>query len=246
MSFSLNSCEKLIIALDGMDHSEVLSLLSKLPKLRWVKVGLELFLLMGPEVLQYLQKRNLKVFLDLKFHDIPATMAGACRQAASTGAQLITVHASAGRIALEEANKAAIEGADAVGLPPPTLLGVTVLTSVNKDTFIKEMGAEFSLQKRVEFLAKIAYESGIGGCVCSPLEVRALRRLYPQPFELITPGIRNQENSFDDDQARVMTPGEAVSAGSSRLVVGRPITRAADPESAFNCFIREIEMSQRG
>ena len=125
------SADRLIVALDGMNQFEVFHLVDQLPNLKWVKVGLELFVNAGPEVVTSLRDRGVRVFLDLKFHDIPITMSGACRQAARTGAELITVHACAGIHALKEANIAAFQGAEEAGFPAPTLLGVTVLTSWN-------------------------------------------------------------------------------------------------------------------
>ncbi len=234
------SSENLILALDGMDKFEVFNLINQLPKLRWVKVGLELFLSAGPEVVTNLKDQGLKVFLDLKFHDIPKTMACACKQAAKTGAELITVHACAGIDALKEANDAAVQGASEIGGRPPTLLAVTVLTSWNAQRLASELAINQPLEKRVELLAQIAIDSGIGGCVCSPLEVRALRNLSSDSFELVTPGIRSK--GFDlGDQSRVMTPTEAINAGASRIVIGRPITNASNVIDAFNSFCKELE-----
>ena len=134
-----NPSDKLILALDGMDKSEVFCLINQLPDLKWVKVGLELFVSAGPEVVTFLKEKGVKVFLDLKFHDIPKTMSGACRQAAKTGAELISVHACAGIDALKEANASAIQGASEMGFPKPTLLAVTVLTSWESERFANEL-----------------------------------------------------------------------------------------------------------
>jgi len=232
--------DKLILALDGMNESEVFSLLDKLPDLIWVKVGLELFVSAGPEVVTRLKDKGMKVFLDLKFHDIPKTMSGACRQAAKSGAELISVHACAGIDALKEANASAVQGAFEIGYPSPTLLAVTVLTSWDDERFAKELLIDQSLEKRVQLLAQLAIDSGVGGCVCSPLEVRDLRTFAPRPFELITPGIRPKGLELSD-QARVMTPYEAIEAGASRIVIGRPITKAIDPKNVFNTVCKEIE-----
>ncbi|HJO77859.1 MAG TPA: orotidine-5'-phosphate decarboxylase [Prochlorococcaceae cyanobacterium Fu_MAG_134] len=244
MTLPANPADQLIVALDGMECAEALALTSQLTGLCWVKVGLELFVTAGPEVVAELREQGLRIFLDLKFHDIPATMAGACRRAANLGAELITVHACAGSKALAEAQAAALEGAAAVGLPAPTLLAVTVLTSWDAKRLNDELEIRQSLQTRVERLAELAAKSGLGGCVCSPLELSGLRRLHPQPFELVTPGIRPQGTELGD-QVRVMSPVEALNAGASRLVIGRPITRALDPAEAFARCCLELEQRQR-
>ncbi len=225
--------EKVILALDRMSEEDVLCLIEKLPNLVWVKVGLELFTLLGPQVIYKLRELGKKVFLDLKFHDIPSTMARACYQSAKTGAELITVHACAGKKGLEDSCKLAKQGASEVGLPPPTLLAVTVLTSWEVQSFCQELKINQSLSDRAQLLASLASAAGVGGFICSPLEVSQLRTAFPEPFQLITPGIRSFGVDLDD-QSRVMTPSEAVKAGASKLVVGREVTRASCPEDAFN------------
>ena len=239
MIFSFKPEEKIILALDHMSEVEMLCLLERLPDLVWVKVGLELFTLLGPEVIYKLRDLDKKVFLDLKFHDIPMTMAKACYQAAQTGAELITVHASAGIKGLRESNQSAIEGAQDAGLSPPTLLAVTVLTSWDQEKFTQELSIDQTLSERASFLAKLSVEAGIGGCVCSPREVKILRHAFPEPFQLITPGIRSLGANLDD-QARVMTPFNALNAGSSKLVIGREITRSREPEKVFKKICSEI------
>ena len=239
MIFSFKPEEKLILALDQMSEIEMFCLLDRLPDLVWVKVGLELFTLLGPEVIYKLRDLDKKVFLDLKFHDIPMTMAKACYQAAQTGAELITVHASAGIKGLRESNQSAIKGANDAGLPPPTLLAVTVLTSWDQEGFAQELAINQTLSERVSFFAQLAFDAGIGGCVCSPMEVNQLRNSFPEPFQLITPGIRSLGVNLDD-QVRVMTPHKALNAGSSKLVIGREITRARDPDKAFKRICSEM------
>jgi len=167
--------EALILALDRSDAASALALAAAIPGLRWVKVGLELFSAAGPQVVAQLRDRGLRVFLDLKFHDIPATMAGACRSAARLGAELITVHGCAGSEALAAAQAGAQEGAQAAGLGAPTLLAVTVLTSWNPQRFARELAIDDTIEDYVPRLARLAASAGIGGCVCSPLEVAALR-----------------------------------------------------------------------
>ena len=229
--------DRLILALDRPDLAP--GLVEAIPDLRWVKVGLELFVAAGPVVVQQLRDQGKRVFLDLKFHDIPATMAGACRSAARLGAELITVHACAGSEALQAAQAAATEGAAAAGLPAPTLLAVTVLTSWDAERFRSELAIDQPLDAYVARLARIAAGAGIGGVVCSPLEVAALRAAHPLPFVLVTPGIR-PAGAVRGDQQRVMTPAEAIAAGSSQLVIGRPIRAAADPAAAFAACCAEL------
>ena len=237
----LEPSDQIIVALDGMAPEQAMAFASAVPELRWVKVGLELFVAGGPVVVQQLRDQGKRVFLDLKFHDIPATMAGACRSAARLGAELITVHASAGSVALGAAQAAALETAAAVGLPAPTLLAVTVLTSWEQARFASELAIEEPLSAYVPRLAQLAAAAGIGGCVCSPLEVAALRAAHQEPFALVTPGIRPAGAALGDQQ-RVLTPAQAVAAGASQLVIGRPITAAPDPVAAFAACCRELEL----
>ncbi len=237
-----NPADKLIVALDGMNKAEALSFSSKIPGLIWVKVGLELFVSSGPELIFDLKQMGKRVFLDLKFHDIPATMAAACQRAASTGVELITVHACAGFKALTDCQEASFEAACEAGLKPPTLLAVTVLTSWDPNRLANEIFIDQPLKERVEKLAELAKEAGLGGCVCSPKEVKNLRGKHPLPFELITPGIRPKGFS-SDDQMRVMSPSETITLGASRLVIGRPITRDKDPAGVFLRCCEEIEDS---
>jgi orotidine-5'-phosphate decarboxylase len=231
-SFSAEAAERIIVALDGMAPDQALAFSAQVEGLRWVKVGLELFVQAGPEVVARLREQGLRVFLDLKFHDIPATMAGACRRATALGAELITVHACAGSEALQAAQAAAAEGAQSAGLDPPTLLAVTVLTSWEEQRLQRELAISQGIAERVSALAQLSASAGIGGCVCSPLEAEALRAQHPESFALVTPGIR-PKGSAVGDQARVMGPAEAIAAGASQLVIGRPITKAGDPSAAF-------------
>ena len=231
--------DRLILALDGLSAEQALALTARVQGLRWVKVGLELFTAAGPDVVRQLRDQGKRVFLDLKFHDIPATMAGACRSAARLGAELITVHACAGSEALRQAQHAACEAAAAAALPAPTLLAVTVLTSWETARFARELAIPESVETYVPRLAQLAADAGIGGCVCSPLEVAALRAAHPQPFALVTPGIR-PAGAARGDQQRVMTPAAALAAGASQLVVGRPITQAPDPVAAFAALGAEL------
>jgi orotidine-5'-phosphate decarboxylase len=232
--------DRIIVALDGMGPDQALAFAAAIPDLLWVKVGLELFVAGGPAVVRQLRDQGKRVFLDLKFHDIPATMAGACRSATRLGAELITVHACAGHDALAAAQVAALEAAHGAGLPLPTLLAVTVLTSWEEARFAAELAIDEPLAAYVPRLAELAAAAGIGGCVCSPLEVAALRAALPEPFALVTPGIRPAGAALGDQQ-RVLTPAQALAVGASQLVIGRPITAAVDPAAAFAACCAELD-----
>ena len=231
-SFSAESAERIIVALDGMAPDQALAFSAQVEGLRWVKVGLELFVQAGPDVVMQLRDQDLRVFLDLKFHDIPATMEGSCRRAAALGAELITVHACAGTEALKAAQAGAVAGAASTGIATPTLLAVTVLTSWEEQRLQRELAIEQGIADRVLQLAQLAATAGVGGCVCSPLEVASLRAQHRRPFALVTPGIRPQGSAVGD-QVRVMTPPDAIAAGASQLVIGRPITQSTNPTGAF-------------
>ena len=215
-----------------MAPDQAIAFSAQVQGLRWVKVGLELFVQAGPDVVMQLRDQDLRVFLDLKFHDIPTTMAGACLRVAALGAELITVHACAGSEALQAAQAAAVEGAQSTGQRVPTLLAVTVLTSWEEQRLQRELAIEQGIADRVLQLAQLAATAGVGGCVCSPLEVASLRAQHRRPFALVTPGIRPQGIAVGD-QVRVMTPSDAIAAGASQLVIGRPITQSEDPTGAF-------------
>ena len=234
-----NPSEKIIIALDGMDKNHIFTLLEKIPEIVWVKVGLELFVSEGPEVLSMLRDKGKKIFLDLKFHDIPTTVAKACFAASQTGAEFISLHTCAGIKALKMANEAAQEGAAKVNLMPPKLLGITILTSWTSESFSSDLLINQSIDQRVKHLAKIASNSGLGGCVCSPKEVQFLREAYPQSFELITPGIRPLGSDVND-QSRVSDASEAIRMGASKLVIGRAITQSNDPGYMFKSFCDKV------
>ena len=239
MIATVNPAARILLALDRPDAASALTLVDGIPELRKVKVGLELFTAAGPAVVDAMRNRGLGVFLDLKFHDIPATMAAAVRSAARLGVELITVHAAAGRDALVAAQAAALEGAADAGVAPPTLLAVTVLTSWRQARFTAELGIDGPIEHHVVRLAALAAAAGIGGAVCSPLEVTCLRSAHPEPFTLVTPGIR-PAGSAAGDQARVLMPAEAIAAGASALVIGRPISAAADPAAVFAACCNEL------
>ena len=234
-----NPREKIIIALDGMDKNNVFNLLEKIPEVVWVKVGLELFVSEGPDILSVLKDKGKKIFLDLKFHDIPTTVARACFSASQTGVEFISVHTCSGSKALEMANEAAQAGAAKVNLKPPKLLGITILTSWTPEDFVDDLLIDQSIDQRVRHLARIASNSGLGGCVCSPREVQFLREIYPEDFELVTPGIRSL-GSENNDQSRVSDASESLKMGASKLVIGRAITQSKDPAYIFKSFCDQV------
>jgi orotidine-5'-phosphate decarboxylase len=227
---------KIIVALDYPGAVPALALAHRLsPELCRLKVGKELFTATGPSLLEQLMKRGFEIFLDLKFHDIPNTTAQACKAAASLGVWMVNVHALGGRKMLEAAQLAVSNCAK-----PPKLIAVTLLTSMNQED-ISDLGINATPEQMVLRLAAMAKESGLDGVVCSAMETEILRKQLGNKFCLVTPGIRPPAASLDD-QSRVMTPEAALRAGSSYLVIGRPITKAADPLQA----LIDINMGIRG
>ena len=226
---------RVIVPLDFPDAAAALACAARLdPKLCRVKVGKELFVASGPAVVARLQERGFEVFLDLKFHDIPNTVAGACRAAARLGVWMMNVHASGG----EAMMRAAREAIEAVARPP-LLIAVTVLTSL-ADEDLHRIGFGGTAEEAVERLARLARACGLDGVVCSALEAPALRRAAGADFTLVTPGIRLPD-SGSDDQARVVTPREAVALGADYLVIGRPITQSADPAATLESIRQSLE-----
>jgi len=222
-----------IVALDFNATRPCLDLLDRLDSsLCQVKVGMELFTAVGPQILTEVHKRGFEVFLDLKFHDIPNTVAGACRSAVDHGVWLFNVHASGGVRMLEAARQAVpADGAT-------RLIAVTMLTSMT-ETDLRETGVESTAENQVARLTDMTAACGLDGVVCSPLEAQQLRSRYGDDFLLVTPGVR-PAGVDAGDQRRVMTPAEAMNAGSSYLVIGRPITQAADPASALEVICSEL------
>lgn len=217
----------IITALDYKNTDDALAFVEKIdPSLTRLKVGKELFTLAGPELVEKLQRLGFDVFLDLKFHDIPNTVAGALSVAASMGVWMVNVHASGGPRMLEAARKAIPVAGKSGGTK---LIAVTVLTSMD-DTELNRVGVQLSAEKQVASLTQLAIDQGLDGVVCSAREVALIRTIAPDSFLTVTPGVRPASAQVNnDDQRRVMTPAEAIRAGSSYLVIGRPITRADNP-----------------
>jgi len=178
-----------------------------------------------------LTSRGDRVFLDLKFHDIPNTVAGAVQSAVATGAWMVNVHASGGGAMMKAAAEAATKTAASLGRPRPLVIGVTVLTSMN-DAALHEIGVARPMLDQVMHLARLAKASGLDGVVASPQETRAIRDACGKDFQIVTPGVRPADQQGKDDQARTLTPAEAISAGATYLVIGRPITASSDPRQA--------------
>lgn len=228
-----NKDSKIIVALDYADAASALALVNQLdPALCNLKVGKELFTAVGPQFVEKLVAKDFKVFLDLKFHDIPNTVSKACQAASNLGVWMLNVHASGGsammQAALESVNKSNHK---------PFLIAVTVLTSMNQ-AGLNEVGIENSLENQVLKLARLTQQAGLHGVVCSALEAQLLKQHLPNDFLLVTPGIR-PANVNQDDQSRVVTPAQALGMGATYLVVGRPITQAENPLKALEVINAE-------
>ncbi len=226
---------KVIVALDFADAAPALALVDRLdPALCRLKVGKELFTAAGPELVRALVARGFEVFLDLKFHDIPNTVGAACRAAARLGVWMLNVHASGGRRMMAAAREAIAD------LPePPLLIGVTVLTSMSAED-LGEVGVTDAPAEQVRRLARLTQACKLDGVVCSAQEAAVLRADLGPEFRLVTPGIR-PAGADSGDQRRVMTPSDALRSGATDLVIGRPITGAADPLAALRAIRDEIQ-----
>lgn len=228
-----NNDPKIIVALDYADADSALKLVNQLdPALCRLKVGKELFTAAGPQFVEKLTRSNFGVFLDLKFHDIPNTVAKACSAASNLGVWMLNVHASGG-LEMMQAAKQAVDSSDT----KPLLIAVTVLTSMNQET-LNQIGIHTELSTHVLNLAKLTQQAGLDGVVCSALEAQMLRSNLGSEFCLVTPGIR-PANASKDDQSRIVTPANALALGSSYLVVGRPITKADNPLAALEAISQE-------
>ncbi|MFV1984393.1 MAG: orotidine-5'-phosphate decarboxylase [Thiohalomonadales bacterium] len=230
----MNTKSPVIVALDYPNEKDALALINKInPELCRVKIGKELFTLCGPTIVEKLVSKNFDVFLDLKFHDIPNTVANACRAAADLGVWMLNVHALGGT-AMMRAAREAINKSD----HKPLLIAVTVLTSLS-DKELQELGISGTAEQNVIRLAKLAAAENLDGVVCSAKEAAVLADEISTDFVLVTPGIR-PEGSQSGDQKRVVTPFQAMQSGSHYLVIGRPVTQATDPEKALDNILLSL------
>ncbi|MCS6782000.1 MAG: orotidine-5'-phosphate decarboxylase [Gloeomargarita sp. SKYBB_i_bin120] len=221
--------ERLIVALDVPDRETALGWVERLPQVQWWKVGLELFTAAGPVILTDLKARRKSVFLDLKYHDIPRTVARACQVAARYGVDLLTLHAAAGSEALAQA-QAAVAGY------PLKLVAVTLLTSIGPEQFSQEFVTPLALEDYVLHWAQVAQRAGLAGVVCSPWDVRRIKQTVGPDFLCVCPGIRWQ-GMVADDQRRTWTPQATLAAGADYVVLGRPLLQAEHPEQVWRALV---------
>ena len=230
-----------IVAMDFSDKTKLLEAAAKLSeKVGMFKIGLELFVKFGPDILNEILKRNGKIMLDLKLHDIPNTVQQAAKNAALLNVSLMTIHTSGGFAMMKAAAEAVQAVAEETGNPKTKILGVTILTSIDEQTLNTELGCARSLKEQVVTLAKLAQKAGLDGVVCSPHEITEIREACGKDFLIVTPGIR-PAGSAVNDQKRIMTPSEAIKKGANYMVIGRPITHAESPELAAAEILTEIK-----
>ena len=241
MTQVLPAKDRIVLALDLDSDREALSVVDELAgSVGMFKVGHQLFTAYGPDIVRRIVGKGGRVFLDLKYHDIPNTVAKASAEAVKLGVALFNVHALGGADMMKAAAAAAREVADALGRPVPIVLAVTVLTSMDEQSLRRELKITRSLPRQVSHLARMAQRCGMHGVVASPQEIKLLRRTVKQPFVILTPGVR-PEWAAKDDQKRIMTPAQAVARGADYIVVGRPVLRAEDRKEAVGKIISEIE-----
>jgi orotidine-5'-phosphate decarboxylase len=231
---------KIIVPLDVTTVEDAIALLEQLPEVTFWKVGLELFTSTGPQIIEILKSRQKQIFLDLKFHDIPNTVAGACRAASRYGVDLLTIHSTNGRDALKAATEALAEGASQANVKPPKLIAITLLTSISSRQLAFDLHVPLELPEYALNMALMAKESGSDGAVCSPQEVEQLRNICGSNFLLICPGVR-PDWADKGDQKRTLTPAKALQAGANYLVIGRPITAAENPTIAWKRICDEVK-----
>jgi len=232
--------EKLILGLDVDDAAVAYGLIDKLaPHVKYYKVGLQMITKDGPRMVMTLKRKGLKVFYDAKFFDIPQTVYNACYEAVRLGANMINVHALGGPKMINYAREAIEKASAKLQFEKPLLLGVTVLTSMDKADLKKNLRTNVSVKNMVLHLARMAKKAGADGVVCSPREIKTIKRNLGKDFVVVTPGIRTGKIS-KDDQKRVMTPKQAIAAGADYIVVGRPILRAEDKQEEVQKIIKQI------
>jgi orotidine-5'-phosphate decarboxylase len=232
--------DAIIVALDTDAHSALSIARSLQGSVEWVKVGMTLYYAEGPEIVSRFRDLGFHVFVDLKLHDIPHQVRGAAREISRLGASMFTVHAAGGREMMQAAVEGACEGSAGCGVDTPDVIAVTVLTSLGTAE-LAATGVSTTPAEQAVLLADLAREAGLQGVVCSPLEARAMRSLLGREALVVTPGVR-PEGAATGDQARVATPQDAIAAGASHIVVGRPITGAADPAAAVAALLEAGEV----
>ena len=233
--------DRIILPLDVGSENEAIALVQELKDLVGVfKIGLELFNSAGPGIMESIKRAGAeKIFYDSKFHDIPNTVAGAARAAVRMGVWMFNVHTTGGSAMMRAAADAANDESQKLGIKPPLIIGVTVLTSISRETLIKELEISSSLENHAVHLAELAKESGLAGVVSSPHEITTIKGACGKEFKVITPGVRPTWASADD-QKRIMTPSEALKNGADYLVIGRAITAAPDRREAAKRIAAEM------
>lgn len=233
--------KRIIIALDVRSKDDALPLIKQLDQAEIFKIGLRLFISEGPPLLKEIMDSGKKIFLDLKLHDIPNTVAEAVRAGVRHGVHMMTLHTSGGREMLVRASEAAADEAEKEGRVKPLLLAVTVLTSLKSEE-LKQLGIPDDVEAQVLRLAKMARYEGMDGIVCSPLEIDVIKKEIGKDFTVVVPGIRPSW-AVTHDQKRIMTPSQAIQKGADYLVVGRPILEASSPQEAFLRILEELNRS---
>ena len=237
----LTARERLVLALDVDDFKKAEELVGELSDYVGVfKIGNQLFTAEGPKVVDMVNKKGGKVFLDLKFHDIPNTVARAAEVATKLGVYIFNIHTSGGYEMMKTAAEATVKASQELGIRKPIILGVTLLTSINQEILEKDLGIKKRLEEQVVHLAKLAKAAGLDGVVASSREIKEIRKACGKDFLILTPGIRPAGKS-SDDQKRIMTPREAIKLGADFLVIGRPIRSAVNSVEAAKEILREME-----
>lgn len=235
--------DRLFVALDYDNFEEAIRLVDQLGEtVRTYKVGMQLFYTAGNQILQHLSEQGCKVFLDLKFHDIPNTAAGATDSCTSLGVFMLNVHAAGGLDMMKRAKQAANDRAAQMGIEPPLVIAVTQLTSTSQQVMNQQIGIEGTVEETVIRYAKLAKEAGLDGVVASGHEIKAIKAACGNEFLTVIPGIR-PDWAVANDQARILTPAKAIQLGADYLVVGRPITHAKDPQEAARKILDEMALA---
>lgn len=237
--------DRLIVALDVPTRKEAFQMVKMLDgEVGAYKIGMQLYNSEGPDIVRDIQFLGGRVFVDLKFHDIPNTVGQASRVMARKNAFMFTLHASGGFKMMKTSADSVREEAAELGIDPPLSVAVTVLTSISHEVFLSELGSRYTIAQQVTNWAKLAQKAGLSGVVCSPWEISAIRQACGDDFVIVTPGVRPAW-AETNDQERIMTPKEAVQTGSTYLVVGRPITKADSPREAAQRIVAEMEEGEK-